>query len=272
MQKNKPCISHINILNLQEHFWLKSQTVITLVTQNIDSYHADLLRQSKICTQENDLKFGFTTGVIEMHGNLRFMRCTTCKDGFKETPKNTYEIPLCPKCRNVMHPHCLFFDEEYDTDYYQSNLVRSRANSCEAMIIIGTALETNLARSIVEKQLIQDKLIVEINPEPILQFGNVMHIKLTSDEALTRLVKTMRMNSEKIDENKDRNLIKALEDEKVNQALSKGTKNNLNILKKPNKNNYIFKQTKVNSKPVKEVKKSSKQGVKKPGKKITNYK
>ena len=60
-----------------------------------------------------------------------------------------------------------------------------------AIIVIGTALETNLAYQIVQKAIFSQKLVIEINPEPVLKKGNIRNICLKSDEALERLVKHM---------------------------------------------------------------------------------
>lgn len=57
--------------------------------------------------------------------------------------------------------------------------------------MIGTALETNLAYQIVQKAIFSQKLVIEINPEPVLKKGNIRNICLKSDEALERLVKHM---------------------------------------------------------------------------------
>jgi len=57
--------------------------------------------------------------------------------------------------------------------------------------VIGTALETNLAYQIVQKAIFSQKLVIEINPEPVLKKGNIRNICLKSDEALERLVKHM---------------------------------------------------------------------------------
>jgi len=50
-----------------------------LITQNIDDFHSRLIKSSKHISpsllKPKDKGFGFTDGVIEIHGNLSYMRC-----------------------------------------------------------------------------------------------------------------------------------------------------------------------------------------------------
>ena len=46
----------------------------------------------------------------------------------------------------------------------------------DCLIVIGTALETNLASRIVEQAVSRKLLVIEVNPEPCISYGNVRHL------------------------------------------------------------------------------------------------
>ena len=49
-----------------------------------------------------------------------------------------------------MKPHCMFFDESYSEQWYRSDSVRTFLETeMDAIIVVGTALQTALARTIV---------------------------------------------------------------------------------------------------------------------------
>ena len=45
-----------------------------------------------------------------------------------------------------MKPHCMFFDEVYNEPYYRKDTVMSFVEQSDCLVVIGTALETNLAK------------------------------------------------------------------------------------------------------------------------------
>ena len=106
IQKNKPNEGHYAILKYQE-YCQQNDIKWTLVTQNIDNYHAELLQKSDIIstlkTEDGDKGHGFTEGVIEIHGNLHYMRW------FEEWSLDIYTVPArdpslsleeqIPKCK-----------------------------------------------------------------------------------------------------------------------------------------------------------------------------
>ena len=46
----------------------------------------------------------------------------------------------------------------------------------ECLIVIGTALETNLAATIVAQAITNKKLIIEINIDPVIKYGKVRYL------------------------------------------------------------------------------------------------
>ena len=58
-------------------------------------------------------------------------------------------VPKCEVCGGNMKTHGMFFDESYSEHYYRYESVTEFYNDADAIICIGTALETTLAKKIV---------------------------------------------------------------------------------------------------------------------------
>jgi NAD-dependent SIR2 family protein deacetylase len=72
-----------------------------------------------------------------------------------------------------MKPHEMFFDETYSEHYYRSDTVKEYLNGVDCLIVVGTALETNLARNILTACLSQDDVpVIEVcYPESCIDRG-----------------------------------------------------------------------------------------------------
>lgn len=58
----------------------------------------------------------------------------------------------------------------------------------EALIVIGTSLQTGMARNIVYSAIRRDNIpVLEINPEPCINEGFVCHLAEKSEEVLPKL-------------------------------------------------------------------------------------
>ena len=213
INSKKPNEGHEAILKLQE-FCSQNDVKCDLVTQNIDSYHSKLIKESKVLSTKNPTKgskdYGFTSHVHEIHGNIKYMRC------FEECNLNLYDIPplnekddiipKCTSCGSKMRPHVLWFDESYSERLYHLNTVQdildkftNGSNKSEdenskydpedyALVVVGTALATNLANRIVMSCLKKDVLTIEVNLVSCLQAGNVVKVLGKSEEVLPELI------------------------------------------------------------------------------------
>ncbi len=197
MDRAQPNPAHLAILKLQEHCKTHGKE-FTLVTQNIDNYHSLLVRQSKILhprvvDKEGDREFGFTEGVMEIHGNANYMRCSSDRhSGIYRYPEGLQRdcVPVCPKCGSPMRPHVLLFDECYRQDFYKSNTASFRSENCDCMFVIGSELLTNLPRSIAYSHVSAGKLTVEINPRKVIDYtgNNLVHISESCDKSIPKLI------------------------------------------------------------------------------------
>ena len=167
----RPNICHHSILEFQKKC-LASNIDFTLVTQNIDGYHADLIKKGKLYDEkevlEGDPIFGFTKGVYEIHGNMHYMRCSLdeCSNyHLYKVPEvyNEYEVPRCKKCDSVMRRNILMFDEIYNEKYCRSETVLKKASESDLLIIAGTELKTGLPEKILNEHIRRNVNIIEFN-------------------------------------------------------------------------------------------------------------
>ncbi|CAI2367712.1 unnamed protein product [Moneuplotes crassus] len=191
----EPNEGHKTILQFQEYCKLNG-VKCHLITQNIDGLHTRLARQSEVLaveeTKQGDPSHGFTDCVFEIHGNLNYSRCfAECSKDLKEvqTPKSELsseeQIPKCEECESIMRPHVLWFDECYTQELHRVDEVRSILDSeIDALIIVGTALQTSLASNIVSHCLMKNILTIDINVEPACHFGSVVEVCGKSEETL----------------------------------------------------------------------------------------
>jgi len=178
----------------------------TMATQNIDGFDVavfnDLNKDSPIycesirkAADEHHERFGLNVNIREMHGNTDYMRCEhDCSNQLYRAPDpscDDYFVPTCPKCGDRARPHCLFFDETYRDEFYQTEGLKEAMESCGALIIIGTALQTNLASKIAHEACNRGTLVMEINPDPVLKYGNVKCLIAECDSVVPDLVQNL---------------------------------------------------------------------------------
>ena len=169
--QNKPNICHHSILDMQKACLNKNKE-LHLVTQNIDGYHADLIRESRLFenaeVEEGCKLYGHTNGVYEIHGNLHYMRCSVdyCSNNYLykvPTVYNEYDSPKCKKCRSPMRRNALMFDESYNELYYKVHTVLKKASETDLLIIAGTELKTTLPKKILYAHMDRNINIIELN-------------------------------------------------------------------------------------------------------------
>jgi NAD-dependent SIR2 family protein deacetylase len=162
-----------------------------LVTQNIDDYHPMLIKQSKILMNakdpnlekfEGNIPIQLTPFCQEIHGNSFYMHCEDEEQEhskiFYAAPKHTEvkdfknHVPKCKECGKNMKPHSMFFDESYSEHYYRKHTVNNFYETCDLLIVIGTALATTFANNIVCITLEKETPVIEVNLEPCINVGH----------------------------------------------------------------------------------------------------
>ncbi len=175
-KKTNPNLGHYALANLKRFFKENDRDLI-LVTQNVDGLHS---------------KAGFSKDLFEIHGNIFYMRCyEECTDTIHPIPENQTGVPVCPDCESIMRPHILWFDEFYDEAYYKFHTVLEYGyDKMDALLLVGTTLQTNLPRKLFEIAYFKQLPMIEVNTEPIgIKKYGVMELKGKSGEILPELLK-----------------------------------------------------------------------------------
>ena len=75
-----------------------------------------------------------------------------------------------------MKPHCMFFDEAYSEHYYRKDTVKNYVESSDCLIVVSTALDTNMAKMTVGKFLENELPVIEINIQSSINKGNNIQV------------------------------------------------------------------------------------------------
>jgi len=100
----------------------------TIITQNIDMLHQ---------------KAG-SKHVIEMHGTLQTLSCTSCYRKFDSADfvkrfVDTEMIPLCLNCNGILKPDVILFGEQLPQSAWFK--AQNAARQCDLMVVAGSSLE-----------------------------------------------------------------------------------------------------------------------------------
>lgn len=88
-----------------------------------------------------------------------------------------------------MKPHCMFFDESYNEHYYRRDTVYAQLEKADCLIVVGTALQTNLAVNIVSDFLHRELPVIEVNLESAITRGHTMQVREKAEIAIPALFK-----------------------------------------------------------------------------------
>lgn len=161
----EPNVGHRAIVTMAEHV-----AHLTLATQNIDGLH----------------QRAGSRDVIELHGNLREVRCVDC-DGrvaWSEAP----ERPVCTRCGGMLRPDVVMFEEMLPWGAMEGAQVA--AKSADVLISVGTS---NVVWPAAELPLIASRsgaAVLIVNPELEGQpeGARVIHLRARAGEVLPALV------------------------------------------------------------------------------------
>ena len=157
----KPNAGHLAIAEMEGAL----EDRFTLITQNIDGLH---------------MRAGNTgRRTFEIHGNIEKMRCDlACSDALYPIPatvppisrgedvsEDVWEALTCPKCKAIMRPHVLLWDEVYNEVYYRFHSSLKVANQTDLLLVVGTTGATNLPNQVVAEVMRQGGRVIDINVE-----------------------------------------------------------------------------------------------------------
>jgi NAD-dependent deacetylase len=125
----------------------------TIITQNIDSLH-----------QRSGSK-----RVIEMHGTLATLTCTSCYKKFDSTDYvdvfiEQSDVPRCPGCSGVLKPDVILFGEQLpQAAWFEA---QAAARQCDLMVVAGSSLEVLPVAGLPMQAVDRGAHLVVINQSP----------------------------------------------------------------------------------------------------------
>jgi len=142
----EPNAGHRAMASIEEAGILKG-----IITQNIDGLHQ---------------KAG-SRNVVEFHGSLATFTCLSCHDRTPLAIVLENEIPpSCPKCRVLLKPDIVFFDEQIPPAALAG--ARQLIADADVMLVAGTSCQVMPAATLPGLILANGGIIIEINLQPAL--------------------------------------------------------------------------------------------------------
>jgi NAD-dependent deacetylase len=131
----------------------KAGQIRSIITQNIDVLHQKAGSHS----------------VIEMHGTLRTLTCTQCYHQEQAAPYlapfvEKGEIPLCPKCGQILKPDVILFGEQLPQAAWSQ--AQRAARQCDLIMVAGSSLEVLPVAGLPMQALDRGAHLIIINNSP----------------------------------------------------------------------------------------------------------
>jgi NAD-dependent deacetylase len=139
----EPNLGHYALADLAHHI-----PDFSLITQNVDGLH---------------LKAG-SPRVIELHGNLQRVRCSSCGQQAEEWDDTDRNVPRCKVCGSLLRPDVVWFGESLPRAVLESAVQVAR--TCHIFFSIGTSGLVQPAASLAYAARNRGAVVVEINAEP----------------------------------------------------------------------------------------------------------
>ena len=171
----KPNPAHTGLAELERMGLLSS-----VVTQNVDGLH----------------QRAGSRKVIEFHGSNRTLSCLKCSTKIESAGMTKEDLPpRCPRCSSLLKPDLVFFGEEIPWEAQADS--GSEAESCTALLIIGTSAVVYPAAAIPYTAKGNGSKIIEINLEPTPFTAGISDylIKGSAGEVIPAIVEEIKKRS-----------------------------------------------------------------------------
>lgn len=139
----EPNPGHFALVDMAHHI-----PDFNLITQNVDNLHR---------------KAG-SPNVIELHGNLGRVKCSSCGQQAEMWDDADGNVPQCEVCGGLLRPDVVWFGESLPRAELESAVEAARA--CQVFFSIGTSGMVQPAASLAYAARNRGALVVEINAEP----------------------------------------------------------------------------------------------------------
>lgn len=149
MKEAKPNRAHLALAELEKMGLLKA-----VITQNIDNLHREAGNKN----------------VVELHGNIYRVKCTSCtyrenllESGRLEEFLEEKDLPKCPECGSLLRPDVVWFGEPLPQEALQKAFkLAERADVC---LVIGTSGQVFPAAYVPYIVKENGGYVIEINPK-----------------------------------------------------------------------------------------------------------
>jgi NAD-dependent protein deacetylase/lipoamidase len=128
---------------------------LSLITQNVDRLH----------------QRAGSRDVLELHGNLWEVRCTSCGHSSDKTGITLPALPRCDFCDSLVRPAVVWFGEPLSDEVWQTAQAAVRA--ADLVLVVGTSAVVYPAAGLVISGRHSNQSVIEINLEPTPVSGAV---------------------------------------------------------------------------------------------------
>jgi NAD-dependent deacetylase len=139
----EPNHGHLALVEMAHHI-----PDFSLITQNVDNLHR---------------KAG-SPRVIELHGNLQRVRCSSCSQQAETWEDAGDVVPHCAACHGLLRPDVVWFGETLPREELEAAVEAAR--SCQVFFSIGTSGMVQPAASLAYAARNRGAVLIEINAEP----------------------------------------------------------------------------------------------------------
>jgi NAD-dependent deacetylase len=119
----------------------------SLITQNVDNLHR---------------KAG-SPRVIELHGNLQRVKCSSCDQQAETWDEANNDVPQCESCGGLLRPDVVWFGESLPRSELEAAVEAAR--TCHVFFSVGTSGVVQPAASLAYAARNRGAVVVEVNTE-----------------------------------------------------------------------------------------------------------
>jgi NAD-dependent deacetylase len=117
----------------------------TLVTQNVDGLHQQ----------------AGSRNVLEIHGALRYVRCTGCQIVTDRGTEALADMPVCDTCGQLLRPNVVWFEEALPEDVWKKAGDAVARSDC--FLVVGTSAVVYPAAGLIDLARMEGAAVVEVN-------------------------------------------------------------------------------------------------------------
>ncbi len=174
VRRARPNDGHAAVARLQQFI-----PRVTVITQNIDNLHQAAGSRNVIELHGNLMRLKAFVDVDELfNGDASPLICRLCNGYAVSDELDRYagpedlaaielkagSVPRCPACGALLRPDVVWFGEPLHPGMLEDAFLA--AETCDALICIGTSLEVEPAASLPWRAINRGALVIEVNPVP----------------------------------------------------------------------------------------------------------